>query len=136
MRYLAPILLCLSICDAAAAAFLHVPLPTPPKSGDIGEVVFERRDWKANDDEQVTMPREEFLRFFSEGTFSNDSPRGIYDSSRFAKPLNEKGGWQFCRGAFATKSGKVFFFHRPRQGVLEIEDCQHRTGWLILSPKK
>jgi hypothetical protein len=136
MRYLASLLLSLSICDAAVAAFLHVPLPSPPKSDDVGEIVFKRVDWRANDDEQVTMPREEFLRYFAEGTFSNSDPRSIYESAKFAKPLNEKSGWQFCDGAFATKSGRVFFFSRPRKGVLEIEDSQHRTGWLILGPPK
>lgn len=136
MRYLAPLLLGLSICDTASAIFMHVPLPSPPKPEEIGEIVFERADWSVNNSEYVTMPREEFLRFFSKGTFSNGNPRSIYDSTKYAEPLNEKGGWQYCSGAFATKSGRVFFFTRPRKGVLTVEDCQHRTGWLILEPKK
>lgn len=136
MRHLTALLLVLLLCRAASAAFALIPLPSPPRPEEIGEIVFERSDWHANDDEHVTMSREEFLDFFTAGTFRNRDPDSIYKSTKYAKPLNERGGWQTCKGAFATKSGKVFFFSRPRKGVLEIEDHQHRTGWLILDPKR
>lgn len=126
----------LCVCAQAFAVFVHDPLPSPPKADEIGEVFFERSDWSTNNSEHVTMDREDFIRFFSEGTFQNNDTKSPYDSKKYAEPLNEKGGWQYCRGAFATKSGKVFSFNRSRVGVLAIEDSQHRSGWLILSAKK
>ena len=126
----------LCMCAHAFAVFVHDPLPYPPKADEIGEVFYERSDWSTNNSEHVTMDRADFIRFFSDGIFQNNDTQSPYDSTKYAEPLNEKGGWQYCRGSFATKSGKVFSFNRSRVGVLAIEDSQHRSGWLILSAKK
>lgn len=114
--------------------FKFEPLPTAPKADEIGEVMFDRRDWNSNNSEIVAMPREEFLRYFSEGTFYNDGKYTeiVYRSGKFAEPKSAKGGWIYCSGVFATKNGRVFRWNRTRLGVIEIEDAQHRTGWLIL----
>ena len=119
---------------SAQAIFPHTPLRSPVKAGEVGEIIFQRSDWSANHSEHVRMDREEFLRFFKEGAFRNDGNtlELVYRSDHFPKPLNEKGGWRYCHGAFATKNGRVFFWNRPREGVLEIRDNQYRTGWLIL----
>ena len=128
-------------CLPAYAIFQYVPAPSVPKKNDVGQVIFERSNWSANDSEHVRMDREEFLRFFGEGVFTNDYKvyRMIFDSDHFSKPLNDKGGWRYCRGAFAAKGGDVFFFNRPREGVLVITDTKYRTDCLILPeyfPKK
>jgi hypothetical protein len=134
------VLTLLGVCltpASAFAVFAHIPLPSPPKADEVGEVAFERSDYSENNSEHVRMERDEFLRFFQKGIFHNDGNgdnalKLVYKTDRFPKPLNKKGGWQYCGGAFATKSGAVFFWHRPRIGVIEITDHQYRTGWLIL----
>ena len=110
------------------------PLPSTPLATDIGQIAFERSDTSINNSERVTMDREQFVRFFSEGIFRNDGKtlQLVYKTDHFPKPLNKKGGWRDCSGAFATTGGAVFFWNRPREGVLMISDAQHRTGWLIL----
>lgn len=137
MRPLLCVLALLGVClppTAALAVFAHVPLPSAPKADDVGEVAFERSDYSMNDSEHVRMERDEFLRFFQKGVFHNDGGalKLVYETDRLPKPLNKKGGWQHCGGAFATKTGAVFFWRRPRVGVIEITDHQYRTGWLIL----
>lgn len=120
--------------SAAMAVFKFEALLSAPKAGEIGEIMFDRRDWSANGSETGAMPREEFLRYFTEGTFHNEGTycEIVYRSGQFAEPKNKKGGWVYCSGAFATKAGKVFRWNRVRVGVIEIEDSQHRTGWFIL----
>ena len=115
-------------CAEALAIFGHSPLPAPPTADEIGEIYFERSDTS----EYVTMRRDDFVRFFSEGTFQNNDVKSPYDSTKYAEPLSKSGKWQRCSGSFATKSGKVFTFNRSRLGVLHVEDSQYRSGWLVL----
>jgi hypothetical protein len=131
-------LFALNVAHEGFAAFKFEALPAAPKEAEIGEVIFTRSDYHSNNSEQVTMPREEFLRFFSAGVFHNtgETNERVYRSGEFVQPHNEKGGILYCSGAFATKTGQVFIFTRPRERVLEIEDVQHRTGWLIIEEKK
>lgn len=132
-RQLAAFLVASTLIPVTAyAVFAHRPLKAPVKANDVGEIMFKRADWSANNSEYVKMNRDEFLRFFKEGIFRNDINELVYESDHFQKPLNKKGGWQYCSGAFATKNGKVFFWKRPRIGVLEITNNQYHTGWLVL----
>jgi hypothetical protein len=114
------------------AAFMHTPFQgPPPKAEEIGEIMFERRDFSGNNSWHITISREDFLRFFSEGTFSTDFKS--MEAIRSMPPdLNEKGGRNFCTGHFATKDGKVFEFNRYNPKALEITDSSYRTGWFIL----
>lgn len=127
-RKLVAAFVALCFCAEAFAVFGHSPLPASPKADEIGEIYFERSDTS----EYVTMRREDFVRFFSDGIFQNKDVKSPYDSTRYAEPLSKTGEWQYCSGSFATTSGKVFAFNRSRLGVLHIEDSQYRSGWLVL----
>ena len=135
LRLCAVLVIFLGVGDRAAAAFGFDPLPAAPQVERVGQVIFEQSDVSVNHSEYVTVKREDFLRYFSEGKFVNSSPDDIYKSPQLQLQVNDRGGAIFCRGAFATKDGQVFFFNMPRKNVLEIEDSEYRTGWLIISKK-
>ncbi len=90
-----------------------------------------------NHSEAVSLSRDEFIRYFREGTFFNDGKSLDWvGSDHFKNPLNSKGGWMYCSGSFATKDGRVFTFNRPRVGVLEISDVKDNSGFLVLPEYK
>lgn len=123
------------VASAVCGAYIFSPLPDAPKAAEIGEILFERTDTPFDGD-YVTIPRDEFLRFFSDGQFRNDfACQAHVRSNLFAEVRNVKGKLEHSAGAFATTDGRIFSWTRPREGVLEIEDAKRRMGWLIY-PRK
>lgn len=122
----------------AYASFIFGSLSAPPKADEIGEIKFDRSDTPINNSEAISLSRDEFIRYFREGSFFNDgkSIEWVYRSDHFKNPLNSKGGWMYCSGAFATKDGRIFTFNRPRVGVIEISDAKYNSGFLVLPEYK
>jgi len=128
------IALALIALSAGYAGFVFKPMLAAPQESEIGEVKFDTSDAPINGSQAVGMSRDEFLRYFRERVFFNDgaSIEWEYRSGHFKEPRNEKGGWMYCSGAFATKGGRVFTFNRPRVGVIEISDASNQLAFLVL----
>jgi len=132
MKTMISALFILASSSALLAVFAFAPLDTPPpKISDIGEIQFDRSDTSINNSAYISIPREEFLRFFSDGRFSTDFR--TMDRIISMKPdINQQGGRNLCAGHFATKDGRVYAFCRYTRGALEISDVNYKTGWLVL----
>jgi hypothetical protein len=125
-------ILLLATSSVLLAVFAFVPLDTPPpKATDIGEIQFERSDTSINNSKYISIPREEFLRFFTDGTFSTEFK--TMERIRTMPPdINQNGGQNLCAGHFATKDGRIFAFCRYTKTALEISDSNYKQGWFIL----
>ena len=125
-------ILLLATSSVLLAVFAFVPLDTPPpKATDIGEIQFERSDTSIDNSEYISIPREEFLRFFADGTFSTEFK--TMEIIRTMPPdINQNGGRNLCAGHFATKDGRIFAFCRYTKTSLEISDSNYKQGWFIL----
>lgn len=117
--------------------YIFTPMPSSPRAAEIGEIMFERSDVSAPDEEYLTIPHDEFLRFFTDGEFRNDvgCSDHVHRSGTFPALSSPDGKGQLCSGAFATKDGHIFAWSYPSKRVLQLHDAQRRTGWLILPPK-
>lgn len=121
----------LSSILGASAGMGGLPLPKPPSSEEISEIMFQKTDAFGNHDEDAVMTREDLIKFFSQGQFYND-PVKLERIVKITPERNEKGGKVMAYGHFATKSGKIFRWIRYTRSLLLVSDAQHRTGFLLL----
>ena len=107
------------------------PLPEPPVAGNIGEIMFIRKDGLGNREENVEFTREQLMLFFTSGKFYK-SPALFYKIANVAPERNEQNGVMIATGYLATKDGRVFGWSRVNRHILRIFDAQNRTGFLLL----
>ena len=124
------------ILCVASGSFAKVglrDLAAVPREVQIGQFVCERTHTRPT----RTLSRDDFLRYLREGRLAvGGSVRNEIFSRRF-EPVrpdqpSQPSAAVFCQGAFATLSGEVFLWRLVKERVLEIEDSDHHTGWLII----
>ncbi len=112
-------------------AFLYKALPDKPKFSQFAEFYQERYDVIYNNARTLAIPKEDFVAALKAGDFKSSDPGLAYKN--IAYPYDPD--LPRYNGAFSLNDGTLFIWKIPREGIIEIQDSQYRTGF-IFYPKE